>query len=239
MIPPAIILLLQAGSVWQIIQGLSAFGAFILSILVIMSLISWMVIFRKIRQFRASSHDTDSFLKSFRRSHQLAEIAGQAETYGTSPLSGIFKSGFKELQSISEMRNEVGGLRAQKEPLRESDYELVEMAMERSATEEMGKLEKQVVFLATTASSAPFMGLLGTVVGIMDSFWSIGERGSASLAIVAPGIAEALLATIVGLGAAIPAVMAYNWANNRSKTTYDTAMNFVLEFMGRVRKEAI
>ena len=233
------IALLQAGSVWQIIQGLSAFGAFILAVLVIMSLVSWMVIFRKIRQFRAVTHDSEVFLKSFRRTQQLAEIAGQAESYGTSPLSGIFKAGFKELQGLKELRNEVGGLREQKEPLQPSDYELVEMAMERRATEEMGKLEKQVIFLATTASSAPFMGLLGTVVGIMDSFWSIGERGSASLAIVAPGIAEALLATIVGLGAAIPAVISYNWANNRTKTTYDAAMNFILEFMGRARKEAI
>jgi len=229
----------QAGSVWQIIQGLSAFGAFILAVLVVMSLVSWMVIFRKIRQFRAVTRDTDVFLKSFRRSQHLAEIAGQAESYGTSPLSGIFKSGFKELQSLKELRNEAGGLREQSEPLHSDDYELVEMAMERRATEELSKLEKQVIFLATTASSAPFMGLLGTVVGIMDSFWAIGERGSASLAVVAPGIAEALLATIVGLGAAIPAVIAYNWANNRTKTTYDSAMNFVLEFMGRARKEAI
>jgi len=233
------IALLQAGSVWHIIQGLSAFGPFILAVLVVMSLVSWMVIFRKIRQFSAVKRDSEVFLKSFRRTQQLAEIAGQAESYGTSPLSGIFKAGFKELQTLKELRNDAGGLREQKEPLRPDDYELVEMAMDRRATEEMSKLEKQVTFLATTGSSAPFMGLLGTVVGIMDSFWSIGERGSASLAVVAPGIAEALLATIVGLGAAIPAVIAYNWANNRTKTTYDAAMNFVLEFMGRARKEAL
>ncbi|MDF1546110.1 MAG: MotA/TolQ/ExbB proton channel family protein, partial [bacterium] len=96
-----------------------------------------------------------------------------------------------------------------------------------------------VVFLATTANSAPFMGLLGTVVGIMDSFWAIGERGSASLAVVAPGIAEALLATIVGLGAAIPAVIAFNWANNKMKIVSDQANSFILRFMAQAKKEAM
>ena len=102
----------------------------------------------------------------------------------------------------------------------------------------MSKLERKIIFLATTANSAPFMGLLGTVVGIMDSFWSIGERGSASLAVVAPGIAEALLATIVGLGAAIPAVIAFNWANNKMKFLNDYCANFILEFLTRVKKES-
>jgi len=111
------------------------------------------------------------------------------------------------------------------------------MALERSASEEVAALEKYVVFLATTANASPFLGLLGTVVGVMDAFWSIGERGSASLAVVAPGIAEALVATIVGLGAAIPAVIGYNWANNKLKHFYDKASNFNLEFLGRVKKE--
>jgi len=83
------------------------------------------------------------------------------------------------------------------------------------------------------------MGLLGTVVGIMNAFWSIGQRGSASLAVVAPGIAEALLATIIGLGAAIPAVIAYNWANNKIKNLNDRAYGFNLEFLSRVKKESL
>jgi len=85
-------------------------------------------------------------------------------------------------------------------PLSEKDVEIISMTLERSTSEQIAALEKQVVFLATTANASPFLGLLGTVVGVMDAFWSIGERGSASLAVVAPGIAEALLATIVGLG---------------------------------------
>jgi len=103
--------------------------------------------------------------------------------------------------------------------------------------EENSVFEKSVVFLATTANASPFLGLLGTVVGVMDSFWSIGQRGSASLAVVAPGIAEALLATIVGLGAAIPAVIGFNWANNRLKGFNDKISNFSLEFIIRLKKD--
>ena len=103
--------------------------------------------------------------------------------------------------------------------------------------EEIGKLERYVVFLSSTASSAPFLGLLGTVVGVMDAFWAIGERGSASLTVVAPGIAEALLATIVGLAAAIPAVIGYNWANNKLKYIGDQASGFSLELLARLKKE--
>lgn len=138
-----------------------------------------------------------------------------------------------------DKKNQGGALQEKVRPLTKDDFEIVEMAMERSLAEEVGFLERKVIFLASTANSAPFMGLLGTVVGIMDSFWAIGERGSASLAVVAPGIAEALLATIVGLGAAIPAVIAFNWANNKLKFTNDFANNFILSFIAKAKKEAL
>ncbi len=228
-----------SGSLWRIISSLSAFGAIIIIILLIMSLISWMIIFRKYRHFRAVWSDNTKFMHHFQRSRRLEEAAGQAKSYHNSTLARIYLAGLEEVRTLKEQRNEAGGLRDSVVPLTSEDFEIVEMAMERSLTEEIGKLEKQVIFLATTASSAPFMGLLGTVVGIMVSFWSIGERGSASLAVVAPGIAEALLATIVGLGAAIPAVIAYNWANNRIKSAYDKATGFVLGFISQARKEAM
>jgi len=232
-------IIIANGSLWRIIGSLSTFGAVILAILVSMSLVSWMVIFRKIRQFRSIHNDILSFMGYFRRARQLDEVAGQAQAYKNAPMANIFKAGFQEMITLRERKNEAGGLRGNTVPLTNDDYDLVEMAMERSLNDEMAKQERQVIFLATTASSAPFLGLLGTVVGIMDSFWAIGERGSASLAVVAPGIAEALLATIVGLGAAIPAVIAYNWANNHTKFTHNDAMNFILEFVARARKEAM
>jgi len=232
-------LILANSSLWQIISSLSTFGAVILVILVAMSLVSWMVIFRKLRQFKAIRDDSKSFMTYFRRARKLDEVAGQAQSYKNSPMAAIFKAGFQEMTFLRDRRNEAGGLREKLVPLEDADYDLVEMAMERSLNDEMAKQDTQVIFLATTASSAPFMGLLGTVVGIMDSFWAIGERGSASLAVVAPGIAEALLATIVGLGAAIPAVIAYNWASNHAKFRFNEGSNFILEFIARVRKEAM
>jgi len=228
-----------SGSVWEIIANTSGFGFFILLALVFMSLFSWSIIFNKWRQFKRVEHQTRLFLSYFKRSKKISESIGQAKTYGDSPAANIYTAGIKELVELSQSKNQGGELQQSLHPLEEREYEIVEMAMERAMSEELGKLEHQVVFLATTGNSAPFMGLLGTVVGIMDSFWSIGERGSASLAVVAPGIAEALLATIVGLGAAIPAVIGFNWANNKLKYLNDDCTNFILLFISRAKKENI
>jgi biopolymer transport protein TolQ len=227
------------GSLWQIVSNTSAFGLFILLVLVAMSFVSWVIIGHKWRQFKAVEKDNHRFEQHFRRARSIAESVGQAKSSINSPLSQIYLAGFNELSELKQMKNEGGALQQTVKPLEERDFELVEMAMDRSLTEQMGLLEKKVIFLASTANSAPFMGLLGTVVGIMDSFWAIGERGSASLAVVAPGIAEALLATIVGLGAAIPAVIAFNWANNKLKFINDFAGNFILGFVAQAKKEAM
>lgn len=226
-----------SGSVWQIVGQSSAFGVFILMVLTIMSFVSWVIIFQKWRQFRTVERDNHHFIQTFRRSKSMSESIGQAKSHSSSPLSNIYMAGFRELSQLNEQKNVGGALQESVHPLDDRDFEIIEMTMEKTLTEEMSKLEKRIIFLATTANSAPFMGLLGTVVGIMDSFWSIGERGSASLAVVAPGIAEALLATIVGLGAAIPAVIAFNWANSRMKFINDFSNNFILEFLARSKKE--
>ncbi|MDH3892164.1 MAG: MotA/TolQ/ExbB proton channel family protein [candidate division Zixibacteria bacterium] len=226
-----------SGSVWQIIGETSAFGIFVLICLTFMSLVSWLIIINKWRQFRVVEKAGLGFLRSFDRSSKLADSIGQAKAHSLSPLSSIFMTGYRELDELRQARNQGGQLQASRQPLATEDFDVIEMAMEKTLNEEIGVLEQRVIFLATTASAAPFMGLLGTVVGIMDSFWSIGEIGSASLAVVAPGIAEALLATIVGLGAAIPAVIAYNWANNRIKFQNKYADSFILAFMVRARKE--
>jgi biopolymer transport protein TolQ len=226
-----------SGSVWQIVQDTSVFGKVVLLVLLAMSIVSWVIIFSKWRQFRAVEKATTAFLTAFRRARKMDEAIGQAKSQAISPLAQIFVAGYDELTQLNAIRNEGGALQSQKNPLQAEDFEILEMTLERSSTEAIGQLERLVFFLATTGNSAPFMGLLGTVVGIMDSFWSIGEMGSASLAVVAPGIAEALLATIVGLGAAIPAVIAYNWANSKTKFANDGAAAFTLEFLARARKE--
>jgi biopolymer transport protein TolQ len=188
MILPAIF----SGSLWEIISDTSGFGLFILLSLVFMSLVSWSIIFNKWRQYRQVHKQTQLFLTYFKRSKKIDESLGQAKNYSSAPVSHIYMAGTRELGELSQSKNQGGTLQQNYKPLEEKDFEIVEMAMEKAMNEQFGKLEKQVVFLATTGNSAPFMGLLGTVVGIMDSFWAIGERGSASLAVVAPGIAEAL-----------------------------------------------
>jgi biopolymer transport protein TolQ len=228
-----------SGSIWQIVGESSAFGAFILGTLIFMSLVSWAIIFYKWREFRAVDTDTRRFRMQFSKARQLGDSLGQAKSCPRSPLSRLYMAGYDEAVSIYEQKNRRNGQAQAKPGLDSADFEIVEMAMEKTLVEEVGKLERKVVFLATTASAAPFLGLLGTVVGIMDAFWSIGERGSASLAIVAPGIAEALLATIVGLGAAIPAVISFNWANNKTKHMNDTAYAFILDFISRAKKEQL
>lgn len=226
-----------SGSLWEIIANSSGFGLFILLALVFMSMVSWSIIFNKWKQYKQVEAQSQQFLSYFKRSKKITESVGQAKTYSYAPTANIYIAGINELAELSEQKNQGGELQQSQHRLEEREYEIVEMAMERVLTEELGKLERQVVFLATTGNSAPFMGLLGTVVGIMDSFWSIGERGSASLAVVAPGIAEALLATIVGLGAAIPAVIGFNWANNKLKYLNDECNNFILLFISRCKKE--
>jgi len=228
-----------SGSVWQIIGDSSTFGLLILAVLTAMSFISWVIIFNKWRQFKAVEHDNAIFIRHFQRSRSLADSVGQAKSHSLSPLSNIYSAGYSELTQLTELRNQGGVLQKTKRPLGAEDFEIIEMGMEKQMTYELAILEQRVIFLATTANAAPFLGLMGTVVGIMDSFWSIGERGSASLAVVAPGIAEALLATIVGLGAAIPAVIAFNWANNKMKIINDKSNGFILEFLAKARKETI
>jgi biopolymer transport protein TolQ len=232
-----VLLGLFSGSLWEIVGETSTFGVFILCVLLFMSLISWTIIFSKWKQFRSVERDNEVFQQYFRRSGRLGDVGDRARTLGRSPLAAIYMAGISELSTLGTNSQSASYDPGRTAVLTSNEFDVLEMTMEKALSEEMGKLEKQVVFLATSASAAPFMGLLGTVVGIMDSFWSIGARGSASLAIVAPGIAEALLATIVGLATAIPAVVAYNWANNKTRFINDRAIGFIYEFLARAKKE--
>ena len=224
-----------SGTIWQIIGDTSAFGLFILIALMLMSIVSWIIIIHKWREYRAIDYQTGAFTQHFGGVIKIGDSMSHAKSLPCSPLSQIYIAGCNELEHLYELQAEP----AQKAPTQFSidDFEVVEMTMLKAQSEQISKMERKVVFLATTANSAPFMGLMGTVVGIMNSFWSIGERGSASLAVVAPGIAEALLATIVGLGAAIPAVIAYNWASSKTKFMNEHTDNFILEFIARAKKE--
>ncbi|MFH2035468.1 MAG: MotA/TolQ/ExbB proton channel family protein [Candidatus Zixiibacteriota bacterium] len=228
---------LLTGGIWQIIGQTSLFGILILIVLVMASLISWGIMLNKWRTFKRVERENQAFLELFRNTNKMSAVAAKAKEFANSPLAPMFLKGYKEASGIISAKESTGKLKENDRPLDNDDVEIISMTLERTAAEEIGDLERKVVFLATTANASPFLGLMGTVVGIMDAFWSIGERGSASLAVVAPGIAEALLATIVGLGAAIPAVIGFNWANNKLKYYYDTASNFGLEFKGRIKRD--
>jgi biopolymer transport protein TolQ len=226
-----------SGGIWQIIGQTSLFGIIILTILVMFSLVSWGIMLNKWRLFKKVDEENHIFLNFYRKAGKLSDLVNQSKSLRHTPMTGVFLEGYSGVEEI--ISNVPENETSNKENIRltQNDIETIEMTLERARVEEIGVLEKSVVFLATTANASPFLGLLGTVVGVMDSFWSIGQRGSASLAVVAPGIAEALLATIVGLGAAIPAVVGFNWANNKLKNFNDQISNFSLEFLVRLKKD--
>jgi biopolymer transport protein TolQ len=222
---------------FDLLSQSSFFAALILIILGIMSLISWAVVIGKVKLYRMVDRENDGFIRLFRKRRRLIDAQAKCSPHRSSPLFKVLEDGLQDLKIIVEKKKGQGNLQAGLVKLDSHDLDAIGKTLERSSTEQLALLEKNVVFLATTANSAPFFGLLGTCWGVMGSFMSIGARGSASLAVVAPGIAEALIATIVGLGAAIPAVIAFNWCNNKLKFIADDLSNFSLEFLSAVQKE--
>jgi len=236
--PPATIPATMGGlNFWDLIAQSSFFAALVLLILVIMSLFSWAVIIAKVRAFRAVGKSNDGFIKAFRKRRRLQDALAKCAPFKGSPMYRILEEGLSDLDNIVQKKKGEGNLQASLVKLDSSDLDAISKTLERAGNERVAELEKFIVVLATTGNSAPFFGLLGTCWGVMSAFMNIGVRGSASLAVVAPGIAEALIATIVGLGAAIPAVMAFNWCNNKLKVITGDFDNFALEFLSAVQKE--
>lgn len=180
-------LILQAG---YVVKG-------VLFILLFFSVVSWAIIFFKQRYFSTANKESEQFLRTFRANKDPKDLYKATKNLSLSPIANVFKSVYSDITNRD--RGEIKRL------------------LRRYETLEAVKLEKYLNFLATTGSTSPFIGLFGTVWGIMNSFHGIGSAGSASLAVVAPGIAEALIATAVGLAAAIPAVIAYNYYLSMSR----------------------
>jgi biopolymer transport protein TolQ len=211
----------------------------VLLILLLFSAVSWGVILSKTWQYRRAARDTGTFLQVFRKSTKFSEVQSITASVPASPLVGIFQAGYAELNT--QLRQP--GARATSQPDGEPkpaagaarptlrSLDAVDRALLRATSVEVSKLEKRVPFLATTASITPFIGLFGTVVGIMVAFSRIGAEGSTSLAVVAPGIADALIATAAGLFAAVPAVYFYNDFTNRVKEFAAQMDDFALEFL--------
>ena len=198
-----------------------------------MSIASWAVILYKWRTLRQATHQSESFLDSFWASKRLDAIFQKSEALSTSPLSQVFRAGYIELAKLRKKNKGEGGEAGETDP---GDLESIERSMRRAAATERTGLESLVSFLATTGSSAPFIGLLGTVLGIINSFQEIGRQGDASLATVAPGIGGALVATAFGLFAAIPAVVAYNYFLSRIRLLDIEMSNFSSDFLNIIKR---
>jgi biopolymer transport protein TolQ len=227
-----------AGSseVLQLIAETTPLNQAVLVILVLFSIASWAVILQKYWSFRVSSRQTDRFLDVFRRSNKFSEVQAVCASLPATPLVGVFQAGYAEINAqirVSGAAAAVGGGNppaVSGRPLLKS-LEGVDRALIRAATNEVTKLERRLTFLATAASVTPFIGLFGTVIGIMIAFNRIGATGSTNLAVVAPGISDALVATGAGLFAAIPALIAYNHFTHRVKEFSATMDDFALEFL--------
>jgi biopolymer transport protein TolQ len=225
-----------AQSAFSIVQALAEstwVAKSVLIVLGIFSVASWTIFLYKWWSFRRSAGQSAQFLDVFRRSNKFSEVQAVCRSLNDSPLVGLFQAGYAEL--TTQLRQ--GPAEAEPQPrtvvTRPTVKSLpaVDRALLRASVVEVNKLEHRLSFLATTAATTPFIGLFGTVWGILITFGAIGEMGSTNLAVVAPGIAEALVTTAAGLLAAIPAVYFYNYLAQRVKTFASEMDDFAMEFL--------
>ena len=205
----------------------------VLLILLLFSAVSWGIILSKIWQYRRAERETGTFLQVFRKSTKFSEVQSICASVARSPLVGIFQAGYAELNTQLRHKTPDGEAKPAAGSARPTlrSLDAVDRALLRATSVELSKLEKRVPSLATTASITPFIGLFGTVWGIMTAFMNIGAQGSTDLAVVSTPIAEALIATALGLFAAIPAVYFYNHFTSKVKTYASEMDDFALEFL--------
>ncbi|HNQ79703.1 MAG: protein TolQ [Acidobacteriota bacterium] len=212
-------------NIFKLITDASIVVQAILLILLFFSVFSWTIIIFKRKTFRTATARSKKFLEIFKKSRSLTEVNEAAKSYPGSPAAALFLAGYKEIAYLAKQQQ------AASEPANGSRLENLSRALTKASNAEVARMEKMMGFLATTGSVSPFIGLFGTVWGIMDTFIGIGVTGSTSLVSVAPGIAEALIATAVGLFAAIPAVMAYNMFLHQLKDQITDMEDFSLELL--------
>jgi biopolymer transport protein TolQ len=196
----------------------------VLVLLLFASLYSWTVILGKMGSFRRATRQSRSFVKLFRRTNTLSDIAARAGDYSASPLSQVFEDIYETY------RRQTGGSGPPRNLL------ALERTARTSASEAVSKMERRMTWLATIASASPFVGLFGTVMGIVDAFQGIGQAGTATLGAVSPGIAEALITTAAGLFVAVPAVVAYNQFTARIKVFASAIDDFSRELLNSLEE---
>ena len=211
-------------SIWNLIRGAGPIPTAVLLFLLAFSIFSWTIIFSKWNTFRSARIGNLRFLRAFRKANGLQQVALASEQFAQAPLVAVFDFGYEE---VERQFRRSGGLR---------NLPAVERSLQLGISEELAKLERNMNWLATTASVTPFIGLFGTVWGIIDAFQALGLSGSVSLRAVGPGIAHALVATAMGLAAAIPAAIFYNHFGHVIREIAARMDDFSLEFLNNAER---
>ncbi|HLJ13560.1 MAG TPA: MotA/TolQ/ExbB proton channel family protein [Bryobacteraceae bacterium] len=212
-------------NVWELAKDAGLVPKVVMVLLLIFSLASWTIIFSKWSSFRQARHANRRFLRAFRKAPGLEAVALASEQFRSSPLVAVFDFGYGEVDRQVKARGTVANKVA------------LERSLQLGVSEELTKLERSMNWLATTASVCPFIGLFGTVWGIIDAFQQLGLSASVSLRAVGPGIADALLATAFGLAAAIPAAVAYNVFGHSIKELGARMDDFCMEFLNMTERD--
>lgn len=229
----------QEIDLFQMISDASLMVQIVILLLMFFSFSSWAIIFAKYRYIRRAYRESDYFTEVFWESRDFAVAYSESDELTGSPVARIFRIGYAELRKLTQAS--VAGSGNENETLGGKFFGLdnVKRSLRRAINTEVTKMMQMVPFLATTGNTAPFIGLFGTVWGIMNSFHTIGVEGSTSLANVAPGISEALVATAIGLGVAIPAVIAYNYFIQKINIIESELKSFSADFLNIIESDII
>jgi biopolymer transport protein TolQ len=215
----------QGISLTDLLLKASPVAKFVLVLLLIFSIVSWAIIFAKWRALRASQKDTDEFLERFKKNTKLSDLLIDAEYRKQSPVARIFLAGYVEVTNQIDSS-----------PNRLLSLDTLNRVMQSAAIDEVTRMEKSLSWLATAANASPFIGLFGTVVGIIIAFQGLSTASGSSIQSVAPGIAEALIATAAGIAAAVPAAIFYNYFLSKIKTLTSAIDRFSLEMLNLVER---
>jgi biopolymer transport protein TolQ len=211
-----------SGEIVDLVASTGPVAKFVLLTLLAFSLVSWAIILTKWSLLRRARIQSGRFLRAFRKAQRLQDLAAVSDQFRPSPLVGVFEGGYQEYKRQLNTNSYARSLTA------------VQRGMQIGASEEITRLERNVPWLAITAAVTPFIGLFGTVWGIIDAFHGLGTAGGATLRAVAPGISEALITTAAGLAAAIPAVIAYNLIGSSIRTFAARGDDFSLEVLNAI-----
>jgi len=230
------------GNLFEMILNAGPMVQIVLLLLLFFSVVSWAIILMKYRILRKTRKENRMFLEIYMKGSRFSDIFLESRKFRYSTIAEVFRAGYTELGKTAKAIKESGAAGEGGEPLPSVELQGLDnvvRSLNRACDSETGRLEASLGFLATTGSSTPFIGLFGTVWGIMNAFRGIGAKGSATLAVVAPGISEALIATAAGLAAAIPAVIFYNYFVNQVRGMGQETEHFASEFLNIIERSSL